>query len=227
MIECTVANKRFVDHKGIRKGTKDWTYPLSFLDFETIGYAIPRYNGQRPYQQIPFQFSCHVKEWISENLAHFEYLHLADSDPRENICRALLDVVPESGSVVAYNMAFESRVLSSLAEEFPKYKKGLTNIAARLVDPLPIIRAHVYDPHFCGRFSLKSVGPALLGEQASYQEMDVGNGTEAQLAYLAMINAATDEKCKEELRRNLVEYCKKDTLVTVHLVEWLFAQTVS
>ena len=35
-------------------------YPLYFLDFETIQFAIPRYDESRPYQQIPFQWSLHV-----------------------------------------------------------------------------------------------------------------------------------------------------------------------
>ena len=37
-------------------------YPLYFLDFETFQTAIPLYDGVRPYQQIPFQFSLHVQK---------------------------------------------------------------------------------------------------------------------------------------------------------------------
>ena len=37
-------------------------YPLYFLDFETIGPAIPVYDLSSPYEQVPFQFSLHIKE---------------------------------------------------------------------------------------------------------------------------------------------------------------------
>ena len=222
MIECTVAKKRFVDSNAIAKALKAWKHPLSFLDFETIGYAIPRYNGQRPYQQLPFQFSCHIQKTSRGKLGHCEYLHSTDTDPREDISRTIVELVPESGSVVAYSMGFESGVLKTLADLFPKYRNGLLNIVDRLVDPLPIFRSSVYDPGFRGSFSIKQVAPAILGKSASYEEMDIGGGTEAQSAYMEMINPSTEKKRREELRRGLIEYCTKDTKGMVDLVSWLF-----
>src|SRR5207249_868715 len=148
MIECTTGQSRFIDSVGIGDSLKTWTYPLSFLDFETIGYAVPRIDGQRPYQQLPFQFSCHFRTTADSPLEHREYLHSDDSDPREAVALALIALVPENGSVVAYNMGFEKSVLNGLAEIFPQHNEGLTRIAGRLVDPLPIFRAHVYDPAF-------------------------------------------------------------------------------
>lgn len=131
-------------------------------------------------------------------------------------------MVPESGSVVAYNMGFESGVLKTLAELFPKYRKRLLSIVDRLVDPLPVFRSSVYDPGFAGSFSIKNVAPAILGKSASYDEMDVAGGTEAQSAYMEMINPTTEKKRKEELRKGLIEYCTKDTKEMVDLVDWLF-----
>ena len=32
----------------------------SFMDFETMDWAIPRYPGCKPYQQVPFQWSVHM-----------------------------------------------------------------------------------------------------------------------------------------------------------------------
>jgi hypothetical protein len=225
MIEYTISNKRFTDPKAISKALHDWTFPMSFLDFETIGPAIPRYNGQRPYQQLPFQFSCHFRKGLGAELEHCEYLHMTDTDPREAISRALIELVPKIGSVVAYNMGFESGVLNSLAESFPKFKKGLLSIADRLVDPLPIFRAHVYDPNFRGSFSIKAVAPAILGKAASYEGMEVGGGTEAQSVYLEMIAASTSPSQKKKLRQCLIEYCTKDTMGMVGLVDWLFKST--
>jgi hypothetical protein len=222
MIEHTVAKTRFVDKMNISKSIKNWQYPMSFLDFESIAYAIPRYDGQRPYQQLPFQFSCHIKTKPSAKVTHAEYLHTLDTDPRKAIAEALVEVVPASGSVVAYNMSFERLVLKALAEEFPRFKKSLLSIAERLVDPLPIIRSHVYDPGFRGSFSIKTVAPAILGQAASYDGMFVGDGVDAQSAYLEMLDSKTTTDNKEKLRKNLIAYCSKDTMSMVQLVEWLY-----
>jgi len=226
MIEHTLANKRFVDPASIKKEISKWEYPLSFLDFETIAYAIPRFDGIRPYQQLPFQFSCHILKSQKSKLTHVEYLHLNNTDPREAIAKALVELVPEEGSVVAYNMGFEKMVLTGLADQFPKLAKKLRAIAARLVDPLTIFRAHVYDPKFAGSFSIKSVAPALLGKAASYDGMKVGGGTEAQSAFVEMIASSTSEEKRNDLKNGLLEYCKKDTFGMVELVGWLWENSV-
>jgi len=36
-------------------------YPRYFFDFEGIDLAVPRWAGVRPYEQIPFQWSCHIE----------------------------------------------------------------------------------------------------------------------------------------------------------------------
>ncbi len=227
MIECSTSGKRFVDKAGIHKEIKGWKYPLSFLDFETIAYAIPRYIGVKPYQQLPFQFSCHIQKTNKSKLDHSEYLHTEDSDPRESIARALVELIPASGSVVAYNMGFEKQVLLALARQFPKLSKALKSHADRLVDPLIIFREHVYDPEFKGSFSIKAVAPAILGAGASYEGMSVGDGTQAQVAFLEMILATTPVPRKEALKKGLLEYCQKDTLGMVELVWWLQKQAGS
>ena len=119
-------------------------------------------------------------------------------------------------------MAFENSVLKGLSELFLEYRERLMGIAARLVDPLPIFRAHVYDTAFRGSFSIKDVAPAILGMPASYEGMSVGQGVEAQWAYMEMTHPHTDPATKEKLRRDLIDYCTKDTLGMVHLVDWLY-----
>jgi hypothetical protein len=221
MIEVTLSKKRFVNRTAIKKELSKWEYPLSFLDFETIAFAIPRYDGVRPYQQLPFQFSCHMQKNERQNLDHYEYLHTENSDPREAIARSLVEMLPSEGSVVAYNMGFEKQVLLALSDQFPKMKKSLKSMAERLVDPLTIFRSHVYDPNFNGSFSIKDVAPAILGKKASYEGLSVGDGSEAQNAFLKLISPDTSAAVKAQLKAGLIAYCQKDTLGMVELVWWL------
>lgn len=82
----------------------------------------------------------------------------------------------------------------------------------------------VYDNKFYGSFSLKLVAPAILGESQSYDGMLVANGTAAQRAFEEIINPHTAPARKDELIRASLDYCKKDTLVMVELVQWLYEQ---
>ncbi len=105
--------------------------------------------------------------------------------------------------------------------------KSLARLEAlleRIVDPLPVIRDHVYDNAFAGSFGLKAVAPAILGESQSYDGMLVANGTAAQQAFDELINDETPLDRKNELIQASLEYCKKDTLVMVELVKWLLHQ---
>lgn len=221
MIDVFRGGKRAVNRKGIATDLQEWKYPLFFLDFETIGPALPRYIGTRPFQQLPFQFSCHFQMEPGGPIFHREYLHSENSDPRAALVTELISAIRSTGSVVAYNKGFEATCLSDLAEQVPEYRNQLLDIRERLVDPLPIVRAHVYDNAFLGSFSIKCVAPALLGESMSYDGMKVSNGTEAQVAYEQLISESLDPTAKAALRNAMLEYCRKDTLAMVNLVEWL------
>ena len=173
---------------------------------------------------MPFQFSAHVWASPESSLVHKEYLHTSKFDPRPNLIPSLLDACGDSGSIVAYYGQFESSRISELAEYSPANKKKLESLLERIVDPLPVIRDHVYDNSFAGSFSLKTVAPAILGESQSYDGMLVANGTAAQRAFDELINDETPQDRKNELIQASLEYCKKDTLVMVELVKWLLHQ---
>jgi hypothetical protein len=224
MVTCTLEDRRFVNRDSIQHEIQGWQYPLSFLDFETMAYAIPRFAGTKPYEQVPFQFSCLVQAAASGELMATEYLHMDSSDPRRPLAVALTESVPPKGSVVAYHASFEKGVIQALAKHFPDLSEKLESIAQRLVDPLPIIRAHVYDPKFVGSFSIKSTAPALLGPTASYKNLKIPDGGQAQVAFVELSNPTTNLLRKDELAKALREYCHKDTLVMAELVFWLQEQ---
>lgn len=219
---------RFVNKEGLKQGIESWKFPLVFLDFETINPAIPRYVDTGPFMQVPFQFSVHILKNLQEEPTHFEFLYDKSGDPREELAQKLIEACnaqnASMGSVVSYYGIFESTCIEKLEEYLPQYAEELKKIRDRIVDPLPIIREHVYDYQFGKSFSLKSVAPALLGEASSYEGMQVGNGTEAQRAFIELTNSKTPEAKKAQIKHNMLEYCKKDTLVMVDLVKWMFKE---
>ena len=223
-IEAVRSGKRWVDNNAIEIELAEFAYPLYFLDFETIGHAIPVYPGTRPYQQVPFQFSVLIQEKAGGKLVEREYLHDEPCDPRAALAAALVKSIGPRGSIVAYNKGFEAACIRGLAEQFPKLKKKLFAFVDRLVDPLPIFRACVYDGGFMGSFSIKAVAPAILGKKASYDGLAVADGQAAQRAFVEMVAKETVAGRKRELRVGLLEYCRKDTEEMAGLVAWLMVQ---
>ena len=73
-VQSEVNGTTHIDIEEIRNFTNGLNYPLYYLDFETIGPAVPKYNGSRPYQQLVFQYSLHVQEISNSELEHREYL---------------------------------------------------------------------------------------------------------------------------------------------------------
>lgn len=214
--------ERFVDRQRIQDTLKEWKFPLVFLDFETQSSAIPRFEGTGPFAQVPFQYSVHILDSLDSELQHYEYLCTVDKDPRQELTPLLIEACKGEGSVVAYYSQFEAGRLQDLEDFLPEYRSDLKSIRERLVDPLPLLREAVYDRAFEDSFSIKSVGPALLGEVFDYQTLQVSDGGAAQRAYAEMVRTGTSESRKEQLRLGLLEYCAKDTLVMVELVKWLY-----
>lgn len=61
-VECNLHDTIYINKVEIAKFLNTLSYPLYFLDFETIQPVIPESQGTHPYQQIPFQYSLHYIE---------------------------------------------------------------------------------------------------------------------------------------------------------------------
>ena len=221
-VEVLKGKKRFVDRKKVSEHIASWKFPLIFLDFETINPAVPHFDGTSPFQQVPFQFSVHILDSLeAKELRHIEFLQDDGTDPRSALVPELLKACAGEGSVVAYYGVFEAKCIQDLEDYFPAQKQELAQIRDRSVDPLPVFKDAVYDAAFKDSFSIKSVGPAILGEQFSYENMAVGDGSAAQRAYTELA-AMTPSPLRNQKRQALLDYCKKDTLIMVELVKWLY-----
>lgn len=223
VVHCYQTKERYIDRSAIQEILSQWQYPFVYLDFETINPAIPCYEGCKPFEHVPFQFSVHVQPSPNAPCTHHEFLHDTADDPRKTLIPALLKACGDSGTIVAYFGRFEAERIEALANYSPPHRDALLKLAERIKDPLPIIRDHVYDNAFGGSFSLKKVAPALLGEAQSYDGMEVSNGNDAQRAFIELISNNTSHPKKAQLKKAMLDYCKKDTEMMVELVKWLLS----
>ncbi|WP_284220646.1 DUF2779 domain-containing protein [Brevundimonas denitrificans] len=218
--EATLSGVTFHDVDAARAAIGDWAFPRAWLDFETIAFAVPRWIGTRPYQQIPFQFSVHVEQQDG-GIEHRAFLSLDGEDPRRACAQALIDAVPEAGAVIAYSASFERSRIRELAVAFPDLAPPLSAMADRLVDLLPATRAAWYHRDQRGSWSIKAVLPTIAPE-LDYGGLQVKDGEQAQAAWREITGGA-DEVRRTQLERGLLAYCERDTWAMVVLARRLCA----
>jgi len=215
--DCIVSGAPYLDKNAIKQFLAKLEYPLYFLDFETFGTAIPLFDGVRPYQNVPFQFSLHVQESPNGGLKHYEYLADGRKDPRPELLESLGRLIGDSGSILAYNKSFEETVLREAAQAFPESTGWIDGAIGRLVDLIAPFRSfHYYHPLQNGSASLKKVLPAVTGQ--SYDEMAIAKGDDASLAYLRITFDDVSLEEAERVREDLLSYCKMDTEGMVGIV---------
>lgn len=193
-------------------------YPRYYLDFETINPAIPVWPSTRPYQQIPFQWSCHVE---SKNgaLDHKAFLAPGVGDPRRAFAESLVEALGTTGTLFVYNAGTERSHMRHLALCFPDLAPALNAAIARIVDLLPIARQHYYHPDMLGSWSIKAVLPTIAPELA-YDNLEVSDGTQAMQVFAELMNPVLSLARRASLHESLLRYCERDTLAMVKVAHF-------
>lgn len=189
--------------------------PAYYLDFETMSPAIPLYQGTRPYERLPFQWSLHKRDKKGD-LEHFGFLADGGDDPREAFAETLLEKLASSTEPIIVYSSFERSTLNQLAGVLKHHREAIESITARLCDLLAIMREHVYYADFGGSYSIKAVGP-VIAPNISYNDLDyVADGGEASWAFERIVSGSHRAE-ENKLRQALEEYCRRDTLAMVDI----------
>ena len=214
-----------VDRDAIRGFLHRLSFPLYFLDFETINPAIPPFDETHPYQQLPFQYSLHWLDRPDGPLHHAEFLARPGHDFRRELAKHLCRDIPWGVCTTAYNMGFEKRCIQDLASLFPDLHDHLMDICDNVQDlMIPFQNRYWYNRDMQGSYSIKYVLPALCpgDPELDYHNLeDVHKGDEASAAFQRMPSLSPEEQ--ESLRRSLQAYCRLDTLAMVKIWEKLIA----
>jgi len=217
--QATLDNEIYFNAEEAAKALSGTVLPAYFLDFETVQFAIPIWRGTRPYEQLPFQFSLHCVD-SDGDITHDDFLDLSGEDPREAFIVKLIQSCGDRGSIFVYNAGFEKKVIKDLTTAFPQYADELQALLPRITDLLPVARNHYYHPSQLGSWSLKAVLPAICPELSHGDLEEVQHGMGAVEAYKEAIASNTNTQRKGEIRQQLIQYCKLDTLATVKIWEY-------
>ena len=226
-------------------------YPIYHFDFETFPCPLPRFRGENPYRQSVFEFSLHIEREpgvCDKDKDNFIFLNENfEDDEREELVKAIIDNFEFNedetlkGTMLAQNTSFEKGRLEELAKIFPKYGKKLLAIRDKTADLIHLLRTNedfyknsfsktakrinYYHRNLSGSYSIKKTLPVLVPE-LTYQGMDVGNGTQA---YIAFVNYDSEDptvfeegnepmRTKAERRAALKRYCQQDTWAMVEIL---------
>jgi len=195
---------------------------LGFLDFETISRAIPVWPGMGPWEQAAAQFSYHEAR-ADGTYSHVGYLAEGSHDARPELARAMIEATAGAEKVVMYT-SFERTQIRSLQRAVPDQALGLKQLEDKLIDLHPVIRDHVYHPDFQGSFSLKYVLHPLVPE-LTYSDLVIVDGLVAsvEIARLLFVAQKISPEERDRVRKDLLDYCERDTWAMVKLLERLRA----
>ena len=217
-VDADLTGKEFIDKNNIQSFLSNISSPLGFLDFETFMQAVPSFDEQRPYQQIPFQYSLHVQN--DGDLDHYEFLAEPGRDPREELVDRLIKDTEGCKTILVYNQGFEKRILKELAGFFPDKAEALNSIIDRIVDLMkPFQAKYWYTKDMIGKHSIKYVLPALV-KGCGYEQLNISDGGMAMSAY-AQLQELEDAKVVEKIKTDLLKYCEMDTMAMVKILEKL------
>ena len=216
-VHVTNTNDVIIRKEAIRAELEGIEYPIYFLDYETYPAAIPVFDGCYPFQQVPFQFSLHILSEPTAKLVHKEFLARESDNPMQALATKLREAIGDTGSIIVWNKKFEGKCNEDLASIVPELATFLHGINNRFYDLMEIFsKQHYVHKDFRGGSSLKDVLPVLVPD-LSYKELEISDGGMACNAWKKMIFNGLSASEAEDIAKNLLEYCKLDTLAMVEI----------
>lgn len=193
---------------------------LGFLDFETIARAVPVWPGMAPWQQAAAQFSYHERR-PDGRYTHAAFLAEGPDDARPKLVAAMIRATANADRVVTYT-SFEKTRIRDLQEAVPDLADELAALEGKLLDLFPVVKNCVYHPDFLGSFSLKYILTPLVPD-LTYNDLVIVDGRVAsvEIARLLFVADKIPRHERDRVRRDLLDYCERDTWALVRLLERL------
>lgn len=197
------------------------TYPLGFLDFETMEVFNPTDKVLSPMDTVITQFSYHLIEKEGDEPVHFEFIGDGVNYCEREAAQKLIEYIKPNHTVMMYS-DYEKICIERLIKRLPEYTDKLNVIINNLVDlEKPFSKKFLVNKRMEGKSSLKKVLPALYPDDDTldYSKMKIQNGQQAESVYARLHKMSQPER--DIAIKDLKEYCALDTLAMIKLWEKL------
>jgi hypothetical protein len=173
-----------------------------------------------PWGQAAAQFSYHELQ-PDGTYTHAAFLAEGPNDARPPLAAAMVRATAGAERVVTYT-SFEKTRIRELQRSVPELATELAALEAKLIDLHPVVKNCVYHPDFRGSFSLKDILTPLCPE-LTYNDLVIVDGRVAsvEIARLLFVADKIPQHERDRVRRELLDYCERDTWAMVRLVERL------
>jgi Domain of unknown function(DUF2779) len=199
-----------------------WPHLHRCLRFDTIGMAVPVWSGTRPYQTLPFQWSCAVQAADGSWSDHQFLAHAQGGDPRRAFALSLLQVLGDGGAVLAYNAGFERNRIRELAQWFEDLAPALEALLPRIVDLYQVLRSHQQDPVKGGSWSFRAIAQAVAPdmdlELRLNPALDAEHEGSAQSVFALMHRPGQSAAVRQACRQALRDHGQLETVVLRRLL---------
>ncbi len=210
-----------ISHEGIKEVFNELVFPLQFFDYEAYTSAIPRFDRFGAYEHVPFQYSLHILHEDRE-LEHKEFLITEPAgDVTLPLIRQMKDDFDKDGTVISWHKSYEMDRNKKLAALHPDHASFLEKVNDNMFDLKEIFSKNMYvDARFKGSASIKNVLPVLIPE-LTYKSLGIQKGDQALERWEKMIDPNTPQGEKDQIAKDLLEYCKLDTFAMVEIYRFL------
>lgn len=193
-------------------------FPLHFVDYETFPTAIPKLDNMGPHNHLVFQVSIHTMQENGE-ITHFEWLGSKLEQPVDML-KQMQGFTSLTGTFISWNAPFEVSRNKDMLVWIPQFTEYLNYMNTHMFDLMNIFKTDYVDYRFHGSTSIKKVLPVLCS-QFSYSDLEVQDGTMALDTWGRMVSDPDFKEDIEKTRKNLLAYCKLDTLAMVEIYKEL------
>lgn len=179
-------------------------FPRHYLWFGILDGSPPVPTGSRPSESMPYQWSCHI-ETASGRVDQLGFLDTAGRDPRPRLVETLLAVIDPNGAILVPS-ARETALLHGLQQRLADRSGALAHILARVVE---VDRLASRSKDQDERRTVSGSSPAALvlwPNDPVDPSPELRDDRAAEVAYLELIDARTQNIRRRQLARALVRY---------------------
>ncbi len=220
MVQAYKNHTEIINKPALQQFFKKIKYPVAFFDAEMFAPAIPQYKGTTPFEAMPFLFSWHGMSDERSMPQHTYFYQEENKYAGKQLLDFLINEAEKVNTILVFDTAQELKALSAVVRHLPEYKKQIDILKNKLIDFSDIFtKLWYYHPQTKGSMSLKKIYESVFGKSI-FDDLAIKSGLLASYKYDEYLKE-TDLFEREELKNNLIEYCKTDTQAMYDLFMYL------
>lgn len=195
----------YINNIELDKLFKDIKSPY-FLNFETVAYAVPKWKGNTPYEQIVYQFSL-IQVQNDEIIENQFLIKPTSINPIEEVSSVLVNALDNIGTLILWKQMYL----------FDEGKNFVNNIFEKyqIIDLYDLfLNDYFYHPLLTNDISLKVINTQLLKNK----------NDEALMSDLTSIHKFEDYSLNkdDETKAIIANDINKSSLTKANIIEQLF-----